>query len=100
MARLRWSPQAAADLGGICEFIAQDSEQYARALARRLVDTVEAIPDHPKAGRLAPELGDPLLREKIVGNYRIIYRLRADVVEIVTIIHGAQLLDRGRLGET
>ncbi|GAG86026.1 unnamed protein product [marine sediment metagenome] len=34
----------------------------------------------------------PELRERILGNYRIIYRLKKDAVEIVTIIHGARLL--------
>lgn len=36
--------------------------------------------------------GDENLREKIFENYRIVYRLKKDVVEIVAICHGAQPL--------
>jgi plasmid stabilization system protein ParE len=38
-----------------------------------------------------PELGDESIREVIHGNYRIVYRLRHDVVEIATVFHGARL---------
>jgi plasmid stabilization system protein ParE len=38
-----------------------------------------------------PELGDESIREVIQGNYRIVYRLRHDAVEIATVFHGARL---------
>jgi plasmid stabilization system protein ParE len=38
-----------------------------------------------------PELGDESIREVIHGNYRIVYRLRDDVVEIAAVFHGARL---------
>ncbi len=38
------------------------------------------------------ELGDASIREVIHGNYRIVYRLTHDVVEIATVFHGARLL--------
>jgi toxin ParE1/3/4 len=38
-----------------------------------------------------PELGDESIREVIHGNYRIVYRLRPDLVEIATVFHGARL---------
>jgi toxin ParE1/3/4 len=92
MAHLVWSPQAAADLEALCEYIARDSPEYARVFARQVLVLVESIPDHPQAGRIVPEMDSPDLRERILGNYRIIYRLKKDAVEIVTIIHGARLL--------
>jgi plasmid stabilization system protein ParE len=96
MAEVRWSRQAADDLEAICEYIARDSEEYARAFAERIVEVTKAIPLHPRSGRVVPEFGRPEIREKIVGNYRIIYRLHRDAVEIVTIIHGARLLPEER----
>ncbi len=33
------------------------------------------------------------LREKIYENYRIVYRLKEEVIEIVAICHGAKLLN-------
>ena len=44
-------------------------------------------------GRAVPEFNDEVIREVIVGNYRVIYRVRADAVEILTVFHGARLLD-------
>ena len=50
------------------------------------------LEDHPLSGRVVPEVGDDAIRELIRGNYRIVYRLKQDVVEIVTVFHGARLL--------
>ena len=40
-----------------------------------------------------PEYGDEKLREKIYENYRIVYRIKGELIEIVAICHGAKLLD-------
>ena len=45
--------------------------------------------DFPQSGRIVPEIGDRSIREIILGNYRIIYRLRSEAVEILTVHHGA-----------
>ena len=92
MARLIWSPRAADDLEGICEYIAKDSPQYAKTVATLVVNTVEAIPRFPKAGRIVPELQSTNIRERIVGRFRVIYRVKRNSIEVVTIIHGARLL--------
>jgi len=34
----------------------------------------------------------PELRERLLDNYRIIYRLKKGAVEVGTILHGARLL--------
>ncbi len=73
--------------------IAKDSEHYASLFAKKANAIIESIPQFPKAGRIVPEYGDENLREKIYENYRIVYRLKGEVVEIVVICHGAKLLD-------
>jgi len=89
---VRWSPRAAEDLEDICTRIARDSEQYAAIFARRVLASVQTIPTFPRAGRVVPEYGDENLREKLFGNYRIVYRLREHAVEIVTVHHAARPL--------
>jgi len=37
-------------------------------------------------------LGQESIREIVRGNYRIVYRLRPDTIEVVTVFHGARLL--------
>ncbi|MCK4641449.1 MAG: type II toxin-antitoxin system RelE/ParE family toxin [Candidatus Marinimicrobia bacterium] len=71
-----------------------NSEIYARIFAKKVLSIVEDIALFPKAGRVVPEYSDPNLRERIYGNYRIVYRLKDGVVEIAAICHGAQLLAR------
>ena len=93
MARhIRWSPKAADQFEGICDYIAQDSPTYARIFAKRVNAVIEDLPLFPQSGRIVPEYGDEDLREKILGNYRIVYRIKLEVIEVAAICHGSRLL--------
>ena len=63
---------------------------YARLFATKIINIVKSIPDFPKAGRIVPEYQDKNLREKIFQNYRIVYRITEDAIEIITICHSAR----------
>lgn len=91
MTRIFWAPQAIQDVASIRGYIARDSTRYADLVVERIVAAVERLADHSRSGRAVPELGDESIREVIHGNYRIVYRLRHDVVEIATVFHGARL---------
>lgn len=41
---------------------------------------------------MVPEFGLRSLREIILSPFRIVYRLRGDVVEVVTVFHAARVL--------
>jgi toxin ParE1/3/4 len=90
--KLIWSPGAAFDLEETCQYISRDSEHYAKLFASRVISLVETIAEFPMAGRIVPEYQQDNLRERIFQNYRIVYRVRPEVVEIVAIVHGARLL--------
>jgi toxin ParE1/3/4 len=89
---IRWSPRAATDFEAICAYIARDSEYYAKLFAMKVYKLIEDLPKFPKAGRVVPEYGDENLRERIYENYRIVYRLKKDAVEVVAIRHGSRQL--------
>ena len=91
--KIRWSPRAASNFEDICNYIARDSEFYAAIFAKKINAIIESIPQFPKAGRIVPEYEDKNLREKIYENYRIVYRLKEEFIEIVVICHGAKTLD-------
>ena len=91
MTRIIWSPLAIEDVEAIRAYVARDSPRSADLLVERLVAAVERLEANPLSGRVVPEVGDDSLREVIHGNYRIVYRIRADHVEIVTVFHGARL---------
>ncbi len=92
MARLTWSPRAAGDLEDICQYLGRTSDSYARAFAGRVIALVETIPRQPRAGAIVPEYDRDDIRERLVQNYRVIYRLQGEDVQIVSICHGARLL--------
>lgn len=97
MAEVRWTPQAADDLDSIAEFISKDSPHYSSLFVLDVLCAVDRLIQFPKSGRVVPEINDPLVREVILGSYRIIYRLRQDIVEILTVFHGSRLLDPSKL---
>jgi addiction module RelE/StbE family toxin len=89
--RVLWAPQAIQDVEAIRAHVVRDSARYADLVVERIIAAVDRLQDHPLSGRVVPELGDTSIREVIHGNYRIVYRLRDDVVEIATVFHGARL---------
>lgn len=50
------------------------------------------IPTFPKAGRVVPEYNQENIRERIFQNYRIVYRLKPEMIEIVAVVHSVRLL--------
>jgi len=100
VAEVRWTLQAAGDLEAIADFIAADSAHYARLFVIDVLAAVERLVAFPSSGRIVPELNDPRVREILLGNYRIVYRLTGMVVEILTVYHGARLLDPSTSSES
>lgn len=92
MAKVAWTAQALDDLEAVCLFIARDSPRFAEMFAHRAFRATDRLADFPNLGRVVPEIGRNDIREIILQNYRIIYRVLADEVEILTVHHGARLL--------
>jgi addiction module RelE/StbE family toxin len=86
--RLLWTEPARDDLREIFRFIRQDNPVAAGNVIQEIREKVERLALFPLSGRNVPELPDPGLREVIVGNYRVIYRLVGNTVEILTVVHG------------
>jgi addiction module RelE/StbE family toxin len=90
--KIIWSPIATQDLREIYHYIREDSELYASRLIDKIVERIEILRKMPRAGKVVVEFEDENIRELIEGNYRIIYLIAADSIEIVRIHHGARLL--------
>ena len=96
--KVAWSEPAADDLEAAVEFIAKDSDAYARTLAQLVVDAAESLTEFPNRGH---RLRDPQLahfRELIVGSYRLIYLVEPERVLIVGVLHGHRGLGRALKG--
>ena len=94
MTRITWAPQAIEDVEAIRAHVARDSARYADLVVERILAAVARLESHPLSGRVVPEVADESIREVIHRTYRIVYRLRSDVAEILTVFHGAQLFRR------
>jgi addiction module RelE/StbE family toxin len=90
--KLRWTTQAVEDLEAIRNFIANDSAAYADLAVARLLEAVERLEHFPRSGRIVPELSDPQLREIIESPYRIVYRVRDETVEVLTVFRASRLM--------
>jgi toxin ParE1/3/4 len=88
-----WTSQAQDDLREIREFIARDAPITAVAFVRRLRKSIDRLRMFPESGQMVSEIGDRSIREILFGQYRIIYRVASHRVDILTVFHGAQLLD-------
>jgi toxin ParE1/3/4 len=87
-----WTDNAISQLIGIYDYIARDSAFYAQRMVDRLTRRSQQIGDFPGSGRLVPEYEMPDIREIIEKPYRIIYRVTVDQIDILAVVHGAQLL--------
>ena len=57
-----------------------------------LIKRGESISQNPKIGRMVPEILNPEFRENLTKNYRIVYRLKKQRIEILTVFEGHRLL--------
>lgn len=90
--KVEWSSMALLDLVKIKEYIAKNSPDTAAKFVRSLyVSSRDLLKQFPNIGRVIPEKGDPKFRELIHGNYRIMYKLSAGKIEILTIRNSNQL---------
>ena len=85
------SPEAAADLREIVDFIAEDSPAAARRFLTKLREEIGRVAAHPAIGHLRKDLTDRPLRFWPVARYLVIYRQDSEApVEIVRVLHGAR----------
>jgi addiction module RelE/StbE family toxin len=90
--KVYWTDRAKARLKELQSYIAQDSESAAKKVVKRLLIKSNQISALPYSGRKVPEFRQDDIREMLVKPYRIIYRIRADRIDVLTVMHYRQLL--------
>jgi plasmid stabilization system protein ParE len=90
--KIIWSPLAVDRASEIAGYIAQDKPSAAEKWIKTVFSKVEQLKSSPEIGRLVPEIRNNQFREIIYANYRIIYRIEAEQISILTVRHGEQLL--------
>ena len=87
-----WSPLAVDRASEIAGYIAQDKPAAAKKCVKTVFSKVEQLMTSPEIGRMVPEIRNNQIGQLIYGNFRIIYRIEAERISILTIRHGKQIL--------
>ncbi|MCC7001825.1 MAG: type II toxin-antitoxin system RelE/ParE family toxin [Gemmatimonadaceae bacterium] len=88
-----WSPLAEQRAIEAVDSIATDRPQAAADWLEELIARVEALGKFAKRGRVVPEIGKVTHRQIFHYPSRIIYRIDASQVVILTIRHGRRAWD-------
>jgi toxin ParE1/3/4 len=86
---IKWLRTALRNLDRHASYIAKDNPDAARRAVERVRAAVSQLSQYPSIGRTGRVSGT---RELVVGGtpWVIVYRLRANAVEIIRVLHGAQ----------
>ena len=87
-----WTEGAELELYEIGDYIAADNGEAAVAWIERLRERADAVARMPRSGRIVPELELEDVREVLVGNYRLVYRVIQDGIEVMSVFEGSRQL--------
>ncbi len=90
MAEVIWRPQALRDLEAIEAYYENVAPDFAPLFVAGAFDATRRLSDFPNVGRAVPEIGDNDIREVIYRQYRIIYVVSEERVEVLTIYHSSR----------
>ena len=90
--KIIWTNESLNRLIEIENFISKDSPQRAISFVDKLIFRGESLADQPYKGRIVPEFSIAEIRELLEKNYRIVYRIAKDRIEILTIFEGHRLI--------
>lgn len=97
MAGIIWTKPALLDLEAIADYIALDKPNAAEKFVQRVFAEVERLQKFPRMGVVPPEVRGLSYRQLIIPPCRIFYRIEKDVVYVVHVMRGEQLLRREML---
>ena len=92
--RVIWSFAAASDVESIHTYLRQNSAQYASRFLIKIRDTARSLSSMPERGRRVPEYPELDIHELFVDSFRLIYRIKPEVTEIVGVVHMAHDLSQ------
>ena len=92
MATIKITPKAKKYIKAIYKFIVKKSYQNAEMILEEMIKKIDSLKKQPDKGKIVKEFNNPQIRELKLFKFRIIYRIKAFVVEIITVQHSSRLL--------
>jgi toxin ParE1/3/4 len=83
-----WTARALVDLNRALEDLAEQASGIEHALYDEVMAKAASLATLSERGRLVPELHDQRTREVFVRDYRLMYEVRDDRVDIVAFVFG------------
>lgn len=91
--KLRISLHAGAAVKEVFERIAEDDKRAAGKWLMGLDRVLQQVRTHPESGRVVPEFEQEDIREVLCGPYRVLYVHERNRLTVVSVVHGARLLE-------
>ncbi|MCJ7651863.1 MAG: type II toxin-antitoxin system RelE/ParE family toxin [Candidatus Lokiarchaeota archaeon] len=92
--KIFWTKEALLRLEEIEKYISKDKPIAAIEFVDKLITFAETLVDNPEKGRIVPELSLENIRELLYRNYRIVYLVKKNSIDILTVFEGHQLLKK------
>ena len=86
---VRLTAEAEADLERIADTIARDNPPRALTFVHELRAACLGLAEFPERFPLVPRYADHGVRHRVHGNYLVFYRVEADGVTMLHVLHGA-----------
>ena len=94
MAEVIWTIKAVEQVEQIGSYIEKDSPFQARRVVQLIIKETRKRREHPRIGKMVPEVQEDAYRELRVFSYRILYKILAENrIAIVGVVHGYRLFD-------
>jgi toxin ParE1/3/4 len=94
MADVIWTIRAVEQVEQIGSFIEKDSPFQARRVVQLIIKETRKLKEHPRIGKMIPEVEEDRYRELRVFSYRILYKVLDEKrIAIVGVVHGYRLFD-------
>ncbi|MBN2434181.1 MAG: type II toxin-antitoxin system RelE/ParE family toxin [Spirochaetes bacterium] len=92
--KIFWTKEALLRIQDIEEYISRDNPNVSIDFVDKLISLAETLIDNPEKGRIVPELSLGKIRELLYKNYRIVYLVKKNSIDILTVFEGHQLLKK------
>jgi addiction module RelE/StbE family toxin len=88
--QIKWFSEAIQDLTEVRKYIAKDKPRTAQDVAKRVVEEIALLKNHPGMGRPGRVEGT---REFLIPGlpYIIPYRVRNNIIELLRLLHAARI---------
>lgn len=83
-----WTETGLITLEEISDYIAKDSPLNADRFIREIVSKADLLINTPRIGNKPPELEGSEILQLLQGDYKILYKISDNIVNILAVIHG------------